>query len=373
MRRLRLYLFCACLLLCACSSDPTQGVMMEDIAQDIAGQSDIVSVDTQTGSDTVMAEDTAPAPDTTPTPDMIDVSDTSPIPDVADTSPAEDTIEILDTPDTIDIDVCSAGCPGGLINLDALPETGECGCEYSCTPASDEDPIDAAQADDNCDGSDGVVADCVFVSASLGDDSASGDRLDPVATIAQGIAVAETSGRSAVCVSGEDYPEAVAMVSGVSLFGGFDQLDPDFAFRRKPASLTTIHASGTVVIAEAIEAETVIAGLTILAETPTGPGESTYGVRLVGGEGLLRVYLNNITAASATGGSNGTSGLPFADAIALPGTQGDPGCNVTAQPEVWEAWHQPVLAQTPSRAMAGEGDTTRLRAYLGFQARWGLL
>src|SRR5262249_27339279 len=53
-------------------------------------------------------------------------------------------------------------CAPGTVDLDGKAENG---CEYKCTKTSNapDDPIDPDFIDDNCDGSDGVVASCVFV------------------------------------------------------------------------------------------------------------------------------------------------------------------------------------------------------------------
>src|SRR5438094_2674646 len=55
-------------------------------------------------------------------------------------------------------------CPPGHVDLNHQAADG---CEYACTPgpAAPSDPIDPSFTDENCDGSDGVVAKCVFVAA----------------------------------------------------------------------------------------------------------------------------------------------------------------------------------------------------------------
>src|SRR5690242_2311875 len=59
------------------------------------------------------------------------------------------------------IDPCAAGCPADTWDIDANPLTGTCGCEYSCVFVAANDPIDPAFTDDNCDGGDGMVEQCV--------------------------------------------------------------------------------------------------------------------------------------------------------------------------------------------------------------------
>jgi hypothetical protein len=137
---------------------------------------------------------------------------------------------------------CASGCPANFWDIDVNPLTGSCGCEYACARLSESvDAFDDAFVDANCDGGDGVVEACVYVSASLGDDTiGAGTRAAPVQSIARGQAVAEIAGVSDVCVSGETYNETVSEVAGITVHFGFDQLDPDFPFRRKASAVTVI-------------------------------------------------------------------------------------------------------------------------------------
>src|SRR5947208_3409753 len=81
------------------------------------------------------------------------------------------------------------------------------------------DPIDPNITDENCDGTDGVAEECIYVSACLGDDGAAGQgtRDAPVKTIAHAIQVAQMNNVPSVCLSGEAYNEAVTVVSGISI------------------------------------------------------------------------------------------------------------------------------------------------------------
>lgn len=222
-------------------------------------------------------------------------------------------------------DPCAMGCAEGFWDIDDNPLTGECGCEYACDKVSDDDPIDADFEDDNCDGSDGVVEECVYVSQSLGSETGAGTREDPIDTIDGGIDKAIAELVPAVCVSGETYDGPVNVVSGINLYGGFSQQDADFPFRRSALAVSKIKAKGTVFLAEAIEQETHIAGFTIEADTPDVYGESTYGVRHTGGMATLYVRYNVIDAAVGQDGIDGASGLPHADDKAPNGPKGGDG------------------------------------------------
>lgn len=224
-------------------------------------------------------------------------------------------------------DPCAGGCAPNTYDIDNQPVTGQCGCEYQCEKTSDEDPIDASFTDDNCDGGDGLVEQCVYVWATMGDDTAAGTRTAPVATIQRALEIATANAVPAVCLSGDVYQTTTITVpSGVSIYGGFDPNDADFAFRRKAGIVSRVEAEGTVFLAQNINAETHIEGLTIFARMPLMAGMSTYGVRLEGGTADLYVRYNNIEAANGAPGSNGADGDAHAQFQAPSGDPGDPGC-----------------------------------------------
>jgi hypothetical protein len=223
-------------------------------------------------------------------------------------------------------------CDEGTKDLDGSLLTGKGGCEYKCPvfPAKTDDPIDDKFLDENCDGSDGVVEGCVFVSTSIGSDddaAADGTRFKPYASIAKAIQVAATNKIPGVCVSGEIYNEQVTMVSGVSLYGGFDHKDSEFIFRRKADVTTTIRAKGTVILAPKIDADTHIEGLTLIADAPDESEEdgSVYGIRLGGGSAKLWIRSNNITVAAGRKGKDGENASPPASLTATGGVDGTDG------------------------------------------------
>ena len=78
------------------------------------------------------------------------------------------------------------------------------------------DPIDPNFTDDNCDGGDGNVEQCVYVSTSQGDDTTGdGSRQSPLKTIGIAILKAKANAVPSVCLSGEVYNEAVSVMSGM--------------------------------------------------------------------------------------------------------------------------------------------------------------
>jgi hypothetical protein len=169
------------------------------------------------------------------------------------------------------------------------------------------------------------VDDCVYVSPSLGDDTkGDGTRDHPVASIGHAIAVAEANKLPAVCLSGESYQEQVTVVSGISIYGGFDQGDPDFPFRRSERVTTIVEAEGFVFDAPHVDQETHLERLKIVARSSDQPGASTYGVKLGGGVGQLFVRSNDIVVDPAVDGAPGEDGKPFASETA---PDGEPGVN----------------------------------------------
>jgi len=228
---------------------------------------------------------------------------------------------------------CGVECPEGFYDVDNNPLTGECGCEYACDATGDEDPIDEDFEDDNCDGGDGVVEACVYVSLS-GDDINQGTRALPMQSIANAIARAVENGVPAVCVGSGTFEENVQLASGVSLYGGFDDQNADFPFRRSPDVETRVQAEGTVFFVGTMEIDTHIEGFTIEARTPSGPGQSSYGVRFLNGNpnssANLYVRYNKIETDDARDGQNGVDGNDPPGGAAPSGMKGDDACECGA-------------------------------------------
>jgi hypothetical protein len=205
---------------------------------------------------------------------------------------------------------------------------GDHTCAYKCTPGPNapDDPIDPNYVDENCDGSDGVVDKCLFVASDGADTPTAGTRNAPMKTIAYAIKAGKDRGMD-VCVSGEIYTGEVDLVSGVSVYGGFNENDPDFAFRRESSVTSALTAKGTVVLATAIDVDTYLEGFVINAAVPDPPavGASVYAVRLIGGLGTLYVRYNNITTDPGQDGAPGKDGAMGADGT--PGEDGKAGCS----------------------------------------------
>ena len=226
----------------------------------------------------------------------------------------------------------SGGPSGGACDTGKIDLKGDHSCTYVCTPGPNapNDPIDPDFTDENCDGTDGVVAKCLFVASDGADSANAGTRDAPMKTINYAIKAAKDRGMN-VCVSGETYTGEIDLQSGVSVYGGYNEHDPDFAFRRAKNIDSTLTAKGTVVLAASIDAETHLEGFVINAGAPDLPstGAGAYGVRLVGGLAALYVRYNNISTAAAQDGllgkdaGDGQAGTNGAD-----GTDGCSHCSV---------------------------------------------
>ncbi len=142
------------------------------------------------------------------------------------------------------------------------------------------DLFDPALYDADCDGSDGTLADCVFVSAATGNPGGTGLPTDPLDTIGAGIVAAPALGKPSVCVSVGSYIEQVQIESGISVFGGFEEVP---TWHRSLDATSEVLADVAVFTAEGITSRTRIEGLLIDASWGSTDGATTHGVHLVSG------------------------------------------------------------------------------------------
>ncbi|MCC6807856.1 MAG: hypothetical protein IT381_10560 [Deltaproteobacteria bacterium] len=227
---------------------------------------------------------------------------------------------------------CSGGCATGLQNIDGDPLTGVCGCEYACIPASTTDPIDALATDDNCDGSDGIVADCAYVDAAAAP-GGDGTRAAPFQTVAAAVTALPTTLKTAICLAGGTYNESVALPAGVDLVGGFA---PSNGWKRAANVISTIVGPGSAVVVSGAGAVTEIGGLTLRA-SPAALGESLASVRvnLSGATPNLRLAACTLQTDAApngvAGAVGGTAGTAAAQGSASGASGATPmGCGLPA-------------------------------------------
>src|SRR3954454_19449117 len=162
------------------------------------------------------------------------------------------------------------------------------------------DAPDLSFADTNCDGVDGDAAGAVWVAPS-GSDGAAGTLSAPLATIQAAV----DKGARAVLVEGGAYTERVGLKAGVSLYGGYAA---DGSRSRSNAVVVQApDGAAQAIFANAVTGS-VLQLLTIRGATPSAAnGNSSYGVRALGGSSLA-LMADDIAAGAATKGADGATG-----------------------------------------------------------------
>ena len=165
-----------------------------------------------------------------------------------------------------------------------------------------------------------VAAAAVYVSAA-GSDAGDGTISAPLRTIAAGLTLAQSSGKTRVNVAAGTYPELVQLRSGISLYGGYDPA----TWNRAPA--TFISTVGPASSGEAIAMigdlvfNLTIDGFTIRSGNAAGPEASAYGLILTNAR--ITISGNHIIAGDGVGGLHGFDGIAGVDGSA--GSNGGPG------------------------------------------------
>ncbi len=184
------------------------------------------------------------------------------------------------------------------------------------------DALDSTAKDTNCDGVDGVLANTVFVQAPGGSDSGScGTLASPCASIGQGVTNAVAGGRKVVqVVSGTYAAFNLNSTTGVTVRGGYAA---GFTSR---SGATTVN--GTVGISSSTNAtlldltvngtsggastgvlvtggSAALTRVTVDSGTPSGAGNSAYGVRAISG---ANVSVTDSTVTAKPGVAGTTNG-----------------------------------------------------------------
>ena len=149
----------------------------------------------------------------------------------------------------------------------------------------------------------GNLSNAIFVDAVTGSDGNPGTMAQPKATIPGALSIA-TSGKN-VYVSKGAYYEAVQMVSGVSLYGQYDQASnwtPD------PANTTIIKGNTNPVSFSNVSGETHFEGFLVDA-TNAAATQSSYAVRIDSSPGPIFIRYNTLMAGAGGPGLVGTNGV----------------------------------------------------------------
>jgi hypothetical protein len=180
----------------------------------------------------------------------------------------------------------------------------------------------------------------VFVAPGGMDGSACGASMSaPCATIGAALASAHFMVRGSVFVAPGTYIEAVSLVAGVTVQGGWQVAGTAWTYSCDPAarSLVTIQAPSTsniAVLADSLTAPAVLSRLTVASKASVQPGESLFGVVARGASTHLELDDVAVTARAGGDGPAGSVGMTGAapsfscsasdGADAIPGSIGSP-------------------------------------------------
>jgi hypothetical protein len=216
----------------------------------------------------------------------------------------------------------------GDLNDPPREATGK-GCECHVTAdTSNPDLPDLAFQDTNCDGIDGTIANAIFVSPN-GDDLNDGTMSSSKKTLAVAISLAAgATPKKDVYADMGTYGGSVTMVSGVSLYGGFNAANK---WSRSLTSTSIIQGdTPTGVLLRDASERTEVQLFTIRATDAGNNSESSYGVRIVSSPGPVTVRACEIHAGSGRGGASGTAGAAGSDGGPATGaTAGVSACGVS--------------------------------------------
>lgn len=200
-----------------------------------------------------------------------------------------------------------------------------------CNKTPEDDVPDTELRDNNCDGIDGDALKAIFV-APEGNDMNLGTRESPVKTIAKAIVLAKTENaaaggqfvKNAIYLSKGDYPETVALETGISIYGGYDQSQ---RWARNLVNVSRITNVGVALRVNLVTKETHVEFVTLQANKPPTGGASTYAVLASNSTGPIFLRNNILQAADGADGAKGTDGLIGPTGLTINGKPGLNGCN----------------------------------------------
>ena len=209
---------------------------------------------------------------------------------------------------------CSYACDSGWVDLGdggMVVEGGTtCNCHSTATD-TDPDKPDTSFQDTNCDGIDGTIADAIFV-ATTGVDTNPGTIMMPVLTLKHALSLAAASRPiKDVYVSMGTYTEAVTLVPGVGIYGGYDSTK---GWSRALTNTTVIQSPSNIgVQGSSLTSPVSLQLLTITSSAALNAGDSSYGILIATSTAGVTVTVDacSVTAGSGhagTAGSNGATG-----------------------------------------------------------------
>jgi hypothetical protein len=186
----------------------------------------------------------------------------------------------------------------------------------SIHPGAVDNPDDA-YVDANCDGVDGDKVTAVFVARSGSDVSTCGAMTAPCLSVNFGVQQAVALTRSKVFVAAGDYPEAVTLASGVSIYGGYaagfaTRSMEDRATVSGSAPLDGNPGQRFTMLANGLTVPTEVAMLVVRGGiSPTGSSSITLVIRndMAGNFRLARAKILAGDGGTGIAGANGANGL----------------------------------------------------------------
>jgi hypothetical protein len=148
----------------------------------------------------------------------------------------------------------------------------------------------------------GDLSSAIFVDTVTGADANPGTLAQPKATIAGALSIA-TPGKN-IYVSKGTYTEAVQMMSGVSLYGQYDQASN---WTQDAANTTIIDGSSNPVSFSNVSGETHFERFQVQAAN-AAIGVSSYAVRVDASSGPIFIRYNTLLSGSGGSGQNGGAG-----------------------------------------------------------------
>ncbi len=229
---------------------------------------------------------------------------------------------------TVTIGTVALSAPLSCMNLDAPGSCAPSGCEDAATETSNDSASaetanapdstadtrdapsdsDADARDPTCVGEPCVITDDlgVFVSASLGDDMASGTKAAPVKTVAKGILLAAAA-KKRVFVCAETFAENVVLADGVDIIGGLS-CAAGGAWGLPYGVTTVVGSSSPVITATALMTGARLSSLRVIAPDIAAPaGSSSIALRIANSKGV-RLYSVTLEAGQGAKGADGSDG-----------------------------------------------------------------
>ena len=201
---------------------------------------------------------------------------------------------------------CGFLCKDGWFDANQLANDG---CECKLQPGGDAPD----GVDQDCDGVDGVAALAVFV-AKTGSDLNPGTQTLPMRSLVAALERALSTGKPHVYVATGVYSEALTLLPGISLFGGyaagFHVRDP-IAYQTMIAGPSVASGVQATVRCDGINgggAPTALDGLTIVGAPALSPGSPSFGVYSLGCDARFRVVGCQVLAGHGAAGASGGAG-----------------------------------------------------------------